>query len=110
MKSGNIKALRELGLAIPKGQTLRDQECISNRFTFGMDHNPLIPTEAQRLLFTVLTTAIPDIIEKFERGQVEHGGNLLDRDLSIDIYDEAKDQLVYAICEKIKRANDKNYE
>ncbi len=73
------------------------------RYLFIIHNNPEIPKHAQELLADVLDKIIHNTIEKFERGQMEHGGSLLERDLIKDIHDEAIDQLVYATCEQIKR-------
>lgn len=76
---------------------------VTGKFTVGMNVNPLMPKHAQDLLFEILVRITDKTIHKFERGQVEHGGNLLERNLIKDISDEAIDQNIYITAEQIKR-------
>lgn len=77
------------------------------RFKLEMEVNPAIPLKAQNLLFDILNNIIHDTIKKFEAGQIEHGGNLLDRDLDKDSHDEATDQMIYSTAKKIKKLTTK---
>ena len=72
-------------------------------FSISYEYNNYIPKEANDLLFKILCRVNENMIEKFTKGQKEHQGNLLDRNLILDMRDEAIDQLVYITAEQIKR-------
>lgn len=73
------------------------------RFKFEMEVNPIIPPKAQNLLFDILNNIIHDTIEKFEKGQIEHGGNLMERNLDVELHQESLDSIIYSTANKIKK-------
>lgn len=75
----------------------------SERFSFDMTVNPAIPPRAQDLLFDVLNNIIKDTIEKFEEGQLKHGGNLMERNLDVELHQESLDSIIYSTANKIKK-------
>jgi len=42
-------------------------------------------------------------LDKFAKGQLKHGGNILDRDLLLDLFQEITDSGVYIRCMKLQR-------
>lgn len=61
------------------------------------------PEHAHELLVEVLAKTVERTAIKFVKGQLEHGGDLLNRNLGADILDEITDLNVYITAELIKQ-------
>lgn len=96
VQMNNERYIRELGKPHTKHYN-------NERFGFSQSVNPSIPLKAQDLLFSVLVSIIHDTIDKFEEGQLKHGGNLMERNLEMELHQESLDSIIYSTANKIKK-------
>jgi len=101
--NNKMKVVPEHFIKGPADTTATERGKFTDRYKFVLLDNKDMPEKAQALLFDILNRIIKDTIAKFEKGQAEHGGNLLERNLLKDIHDESIDQLVYSTAMKIQR-------
>lgn len=50
-----------------------------------------------------LAEEIDNILRKFAAGQLKHGGDIRDRDLTEELTQEVRDALVYLVCMRLQR-------
>ena len=59
--------------------------------------------DRQRHLRSILKRFKSEFTAKYIAGQIEHGGNLEDRDCAAEVAKEAIDLVAYIHCERVKR-------
>jgi hypothetical protein len=67
------------------------------------DPTNVLTTQRRANLCLDLNTFVIAAIDKYVKGQKEHGGDLKDRDLLMELYAELVDSVIYLSEEKRKR-------
>lgn len=95
------------GEAPPEYQTLTPysvfEQAISNR-TAELFDEAGVPPDFTAKFGPAFAAEIDRMLHKFAKGQVEHGGDIRDRDLRAEQMQELRDAFLYAVADQVKGA------